>query len=45
MIWVVSSGTFNDQVKDFALANNVRLIDGKEFAEMLLEAGLNQINM
>ena len=30
---------------DIALANNVRLIDGKEFAEMLLEAGLNQINM
>ena len=43
--WVVSSGTFSDRVKDIALANNVRLIDGKEFAEMLLEAGLNQINM
>ena len=42
--WVISSGTFNNQVKDYALANNVRLIDGKEFAEMLLEAGLSQIN-
>lgn len=43
--WVVSTAAdFNKEAKDLAVKENVRLINGKEFARMLAEVGVNGIN-
>lgn len=41
--WVVSTGTFTQETKEYAAAENVLLIDGEQFAQMLLEAGFKGI--
>lgn len=41
--WVVSTGTFTQETKECAAAENVLLIDGEEFSRMLLEAGFKDI--
>ena len=38
--WVVSTGTFSDEVRKQAKISDVQLIDGKEFTKMLMEVGI-----
>ena len=43
-MWVVSSGNdFSSNAKLMATENNVRLINGEEFAQLLLENGLENM--
>lgn len=42
--WVISSADFSDAAVAYAESNGVRLIDGKEFARMLIDAGMANIN-
>ena len=42
--WVISSADFSDAAVFYAESNGVRLIDGKEFARMLIDAGIANIN-
>ncbi len=43
--WVISSGnSFTKKAVDVAVENHVRLINGKEFSQMLLNIGLLDIN-
>lgn len=44
--WVISNANeFTEQAQEMAKANNILLINGDEFAEMLLNAGLGKINV
>ena len=44
--WVISScDDFDDEAIDLAESENVRLINGSEFAKMLLDAGLSEIDV
>lgn len=40
VLWVVSTGKFSEEIKDEAKLKNVQLIDGEQFAEMLLNTGI-----
>ena len=43
--WVISSSDFfSEECKNMATANHVRLIDGKEFVQMLLDVGINSLD-
>lgn len=45
-MWVISSSKkFNDEAKNLAEAEGVRLIDGIEFAKMILDAGLEDMTL
>ncbi|PKM60693.1 MAG: hypothetical protein CVU99_06885 [Firmicutes bacterium HGW-Firmicutes-4] len=44
MTWVVTSAEFTDETKNKAQLDGVRLIDQHEFANMLIDAGLDGIN-
>lgn len=45
-MWVISScRTFSDQAKNMAEAEGIRLIDGIEFAKMILDAGLEGMSL
>ncbi len=41
--WVISQSAFNDKEREIASANDTILVDSNEFAQKLLQAGLNQI--
>ena len=41
--WVISTATFTPQTKEAAAGENVLLVSGEEFAQMLLEAGFKDI--
>ena len=44
LMWVVSSGNdFSSNAKLMATENNVRLINGEEFAQLLLENGMENM--
>jgi hypothetical protein len=46
IFWVISTcTTFSNLALDEAIASSVRLIDGKAFAQMLLDAGLNKLDV
>lgn len=43
--WVITAADdFSDDAKQLAIASNIRLINGKDFAKMLLDVGLSNIN-
>lgn len=42
--WVVTTATFQENVKEYAHEVGVRLIDGETFAKMILDTGVNSIN-
>ena len=42
--WVISSGSFTSKSKELADTNKVRLIDGLEFSNMLMDIGLIDID-
>lgn len=42
--WAISTASFSDDAIRLARENNVRLITGKEFAKMLIDAGITDIN-
>lgn len=42
--WVVTTATFQENVKEYAHEVGVRLIDGITFAKMILDTGVNSIN-
>jgi len=43
--WVITAADdFTEEAKQLAIANNIRLINGKDFAQMLLDVGLLNIN-
>jgi restriction endonuclease Mrr len=43
--WVVTSAnSFNDEAEKIAAENEIQLINGKEFSEMLLNAGINLLH-
>jgi len=42
--WIISSGFYSQQMQDLAIENNILLIDGHEFAKMLLKCGVEQLN-
>lgn len=43
--WVISSADcFSEECKNMATANHVRLIDGKEFVQMLLDVGIDSLD-
>ncbi|OFV71416.1 MULTISPECIES: restriction endonuclease [Acetobacterium] len=44
LTWVITSAEFTDDAKSKAQADEVRLIDQNEFAEMLIDVGLEGIN-
>ncbi len=44
LTWVVTSAEFSEVAKNEAQINGVRLIDRHEFAEMLIDVGLDGIN-
>jgi HJR/Mrr/RecB family endonuclease len=44
ILWIISSGDdFSTAAKEMARENNVRLINGKEFAKLLLENGIEHL--
>ena len=44
-LWVISSADcFSEECKNMAAANHVRLINGEEFARMLLDEGIDSLN-
>ena len=45
-LWVVSScDSYSEKAEELAAEKNVRLIDGKEFAALLLEVGINRLSL
>lgn len=44
LTWVITSAEFTNEAKSKAQANDVRLIDRYEFAEMMIDVGLEGIN-
>lgn len=45
-LWVISNGDdFSEAAKQMAEENGVRLIDGRSFARMILDAGLEDLNL
>ncbi len=45
ILWVLSTAdSFDDEAKRLAQENSVRLINGEEFARMLVDAGISDIN-
>ena len=46
VLWVVTTcRSFSQDAQDYAIENNVRCIDGDEFARMILEIGINNLNI
>ena len=43
LAWVISTGEFSDECRKRANEDHVRLIDGKEFAGMLLDVGIGHL--
>lgn len=43
--WAITSAEFTANAKELAKQNNVRIIEGKDFARMLLKAGLTGIDV
>ena len=43
LAWVISTGEFSEDCRKRANEHHVRLIDGKEFAGMLLDAGIGHL--
>jgi predicted Mrr-cat superfamily restriction endonuclease len=44
LLWVISScDNYSDQAKELALQNNVRLINGQQFARLILENGIENL--
>ena len=42
--WVISScDDFSDDAKNLAIDNNILLINGKTFSEMLIKAGISSL--
>ena len=44
LLWVISTGEFDESVRKCAKEANVRLIDGKKFFTMLLDHGIGSID-
>lgn len=42
--WVITTASFEEQVKETAHSAGVRLIDGITFAKMIIDTGVNSIN-
>ena len=46
ILWIVTTcKSFSQEAQDYANENNVRCIDGDEFARMILEIGINDLNI
>ena len=43
--WVITTAKFSDKAKEEARKNNIRLIEGNEFAKMLLNAGISNLDI
>lgn len=43
--WAVTTAEFNENAKELAMENDVRLIEGDEFVRMLLSAGLTGLDV
>lgn len=46
LLWVITTcNLFTDDAMDYAIENNVRLIGGDEFVQMILDVGLKDLNV
>lgn len=43
--WAITTAKFSDKAKEEARKNNIRLIEGNEFAKMLLNAGISNLDI
>lgn len=43
--WALTTAVFSKDAKDLAIKKRVRLIEGKEFAEMLMKVGISGLNI